>query len=470
MSQDHRSPLSRRSYEDPRDHGAATGSGYPPLVAPGRPPAGWTGADGHSAPEPGHVPPGYGAQEVPGYGTPPGTTGLIGAEASRYGVPSSPPPTAPYGVPAGRPGHAGTAPPGHRFPAAGGYAATGHAGPEPSGFPAPAGYAGTGAPGFPNPAGYAGTAAPTHPVREAPRYGVPPTAPAHRVPGTPARSGPEDGRYRTRETPRYGAPEVPRQAGPPAWPASPPSAQQPTDGHPAVDGYSSQAVQNQIRQAVVHRAQYANAMHASHYWDLRRSKPVGPHALIFMYAGLDPAFTDPRRPYYEIKAASRLFRDGADVQDLPALLRELTEIAKDYLADGRVFDPVAQMTQAADEMPADARYVGVAVSTLLGTADEAVPDPVTAVGGMGIPGRVLVVLADHNLLMVERPARAHEQIEVYSTFPYTTGGGVEYRSWRGFSPEQQADPAWPWLQHLNQLVMTGQERKAAAGSGGRRRR
>jgi hypothetical protein len=278
------------------------------------------------------------------------------------------------------------------------------------------------------------------------------------------------------EIPAQGGPAPGAGAGPASWsPPAPPTGYAAPGGHaapgePVAEGYSSQAVYTQIRQAVVHRVQYANALHASHYWDLRRTKPVGPHALVFLYASLDPRFSNPRRPYYEIKAASRLFRDGAEVQDLPALLYELIEIANDYLAGGRVFDPVVQMTQAADPMPADATYVGVAVSTLLGSGEETAEEPLLAIGGMGIPGRGRVVMSDNTLLVVERPARAHEQVQVYSTSPYFSSGGVEYRSWRPLTPEQQADPAWRWLQHLNQLVMTGQERKASTEGGGRRRR
>ncbi|MEU4483010.1 hypothetical protein AB0F68_33905 [Micromonospora sp. NPDC023966] len=236
-------------------------------------------------------------------------------------------------------------------------------------------------------------------------------------------------------------------------------------------GHADQAVQHQIRQAVVHRVQYANALHASHYWDLRRTTPVGPHALIFLYASLDPRSTNPRQPYHEIKAASRLFRDGSEVRDLPALLAELCEIAEGYLAGGGVFDPVTQMTQAGEPMPAGARYVGVSVSTLLGSGDAVGTEP-AGVGGTGIPGRNLVVMSDDNVLVVERSARAHEQVVVNSTAPHFPGAGVEYRSWLPLTPEQQVHPAWRWLQHLNQLVMTGQERKLAlAGSAvGRRRR
>ncbi|MEW2332410.1 hypothetical protein AB0880_31975 [Micromonospora chersina] len=431
MSHEHRSPLPHPSYEDLRG-GGPDRPAYPP-APPVRPPARWGSRRlSGGAPAPGG--PDHGVPASPAHGAP-------AAPAHGYGVPGA---GGGFGAPPA---------PGYPDPVGGGFGPT---------YGAPAS-----APRFapPEPPGHGaaprwsglGTAAPGYGAPATPAYAAPATpgydAPASAHPGTP-------GGYGAPGAPGYGA----------AGPA--PASWSGADASEAnVDGYSNQAVYHQIRQAVVHRVQYANALHASHYWDLRRTKPVGPHALVFLYACLDPRFADPRRPYYEIKAASRLFRDGSEVQDLPALLAELCEIAEGYLAGSGVFDPVAQMTQAGEPMPAEARYVGVSVSTLLGTGGEAgAVQPGS--GGMGIPGRNLVVMSDDNLLVVERPARAHEQVVVHSTCPHYSGGGVEYRSWLPLSPEHQVHPAWRWLQHLNQLVMTGQERKAAmAGTvAGRRRR
>ncbi|MFG3302677.1 hypothetical protein [Micromonospora chersina] len=431
MSHEHRSPLPRPSYEDLRGGGPDRPANPP--APPVRPPARWGsrrlsgGAPAPGGPDHG-VPasPAHGAPAAPahGYGVPGAGGGFGAPPAPGYPDPSGGGFGPAYGAPASAPRFAPPEPPVHG------------AAPRWSGL-------GTAAPG------YGAPATPAYAAPATPGYGAP--ASAH--PGTP-------GGYGAPGAPGYGA----------AGPA--PASWSGADASEAnVDGYSNQAVYHQIRQAVVHRVQYANALHASHYWDLRRTKPVGPHALVFLYACLDPRFADPRRPYYEIKAASRLFRDGSEVQDLPALLAELCEIAEGYLAGGGVFDPVAQMTQAGEPMPAEARYVGVSVSTLLGTGDEAgAAQPGS--GGMGIPGRNLVVMSDDNLLVVERPARAHEQVVVHSTCPHYSGGGVEYRSWLPLSPEHQVHPAWRWLQHLNRLVMTGQERKAAmAGTvAGRRRR
>lgn len=448
MSHEHRSPLPRPSYEDLRG-GGPDRPAHPP-APPVRPPARWGsrrlsgGAPAPGGPDHG-VPasPAHGAPAAPahGYGVPGAAGGFGAPPAPGYPDPVGGGGFGPtYGAPASAPRFAPPEPPGHG------------AAPHWSGL-------GTAAPGYGAPA----TAAYEAPA--APGYGVPAT-PAYAAPATPGYGAPASAQPGTPGG--YGAPGAPGYGA--AGPA--PASWSGADASEAnVDGYSNQAVYHQIRQAVVHRVQYANALHASHYWDLRRTKPVGPHALVFLYACPDPRFADPRRPYYEIKAASRLFRDGSEVQDLPALLAELCEIAEGYLAGGGVFDPVAQMTQAGEPMPAEARYVGVSVSTLLGTGDEAgAAQPGS--GGMGIPGRNLVVMSDDNLLVVERPARAHEQVVVHSTSPHYSGGGVEYRSWLPLSPEHQVHPAWRWLQHLNQLVMTGQERKAAmAGTvAGRRRR
>ncbi|MFI2652500.1 hypothetical protein [Micromonospora fulviviridis] len=456
MSYEHRSPLPRPSYEDPRD-GAPDRPAYPP-PSPARPPALW-GSHRLSGGAPAAGGPGHGIPASPAHGAPA-------------------PPTRGHGVP-GAGDFAAAPAPGYPDPVAGGGFGPTYGGPAAGGFGGPAS-----APRFAPPEAPGPGAAPRRSglgAAAAPAYGAPAT-PAHGAPATPAYGAPATPAYAAPATPAHGAPAAAHPVTPgsygapdaPGYGAAGPARASWSAGdasEASADGYSNQAVYHQIRQAVVHRVQYANALHASHYWDLRRTKPVGPHALVFLYASLDSRFADPRRPYYEIKAASRLFRDGSDVQDLPALLAELCEIADDYLAGGGVFDPVAQMTQAGEPMPAEARYVGVSVSTLLGTGDEA-GDALPGPGGMGIPGRNLVVMSDDNLLVVERPARAHEQVVVYSTCPHFSGGGVEYRSWLPLSPEHQVHPAWRWLQRLNQLVMTGQERKAAmAGTvGGRRRR
>ncbi|MGW4296983.1 hypothetical protein ACWEH1_28665 [Micromonospora chersina] len=466
MSHEHRSPLPRPSYEDPRD-GAPDRPAYPP-APPVRPPARW-GSHRLSGgvPAPGGSP-GHGVPAGPAHGAP-------AAPAHGHGVPGAAggfgaPPAFGYPDPVGSGGFGPT----HGAPAAPGdfggrVSPPQFAPPEPAGAGAAPRWSGL------------GTATPGYGAPAAPAYEAP-AAPGH-GPFTSARPGTPGG-YRAPDTPGYGAPGAPGYGAPdtsgygapaaPGYGATGPATASWSGAdasEASADGYSNQAVYHQIRQAVVHRVQYANALHASHYWDLRRTKPVGPHALVFLYACLDARFADPRRPYYEIKAASRLFRDGSEVQDLPALLAELCEIAEGYLADGGVFDPVAQMTQAGEPMPAEARYVGVSVSTLLGTGDEA-GAALPGAGGMGIPGRNLVVMSDDNLLVVERPARAHEQVVVHSTCPHYSGGGVEYRSWLPLSPEHQVHPAWRWLQHLNQLVMTGQERKAAmtGAVAGRRRR
>ncbi|MET8907425.1 hypothetical protein [Micromonospora sp. NPDC004551] len=478
MSQDHPSTPSRPSYEDPWAGGAADRPAYPPA-----PPARWGSrrlADGAatSAP-PGRSKPAYGPPAPPphDYGVPDagrfvaGTDPLSTATTGGYGRPGAPGQgTAPAGGFGGPP--AGGPPAGG--PPAGGPTAGGPVGGGPVGgaygtppagdFGGPARggrFAPPEAPGHGADARSFRLGAPVAPVHGSPA----PVAPVH---GGPAPAGPVHGGTPSAAPGGYHAPDTSGYgvAGPARAAWSPGDAPEPT-----TDGSPNPAVHQQIRQAVVHRVQYANALHASHFWDLRRTSPVGPHALVFLYASLDPRFADPRRPYYEIKAASRLFRDGEEVQDLPALLAELCEIAEGYLAGGKVFDPVAQMTQAGEPMPAEARYVGVSVSSLLGGADEA-GAALPGVGGMGIPGRNLVVMSDDNLLVVERPARAHEQVVVHSTAPHFSGGGVEVRTWLPLTGEQQVNPAWRSLRHLNQLVLAGQERKAAvvASMVGRRRR
>jgi hypothetical protein len=99
-----------------------------------------------------------------------------------------------------------------------------------------------------------------------------------------------------------------------------------------------------------------------------RGRVPGPHALAFLYAWHAPNSTQ-RTPIFEVAAATRLFDDtedtrpGHNVRDLPALLRGLSEVAVDRIREGG-FDPRTSMSDRADDMPRQADFVGIGVSSL----------------------------------------------------------------------------------------------------------
>jgi hypothetical protein len=220
----------------------------------------------------------------------------------------------------------------------------------------------------------------------------------------------------------------------------------------------------QVRNAAATRLQFMNSMHAVHAWERRRSKPIGTHALAFLYADPDPR-SSPDRPHYEVRSATRLFLDGDEVRDLVQLLYEMCDIAYSYLANNGIFDPLVHMTQRVDEMSGRAVYVGVGVSSL-NTAAGSWEKVQTQVGGaLEIPGRCFVVLTDTTRILIERPARPYDPLRILSTKSLNVDVGIQYRPWRMLIDDPndtEMIAQWQWLSQLNDLVMEGQRRMAAA--------
>jgi hypothetical protein len=217
-----------------------------------------------------------------------------------------------------------------------------------------------------------------------------------------------------------------------------------------------------------------NQMHAVHAWDRRRSKPIGPHGLAFLYADLD-SNSVPRQPYYDVRIATRLFLGGPEVDDLVGLLYEMSDIAEGYLADGGVFDPLVHMTQRADDMSPQAYYIGVGVSTLDGMYGPWRDVQHRAQGALEVPGRCYALLADTTRMRIDRPARPHEQITIESTLNINTDGAMQYRPWRPLFDDPSDTvmaSAWQYLGRLHAQATEGQRRRmAGAGpSAGRRAR
>lgn len=229
----------------------------------------------------------------------------------------------------------------------------------------------------------------------------------------------------------------------------------------------------QVRNAVTNRLQFMNSMHAVHAWDGRRAKPIGPHGLAFLYADLDP-HSDPARPHYEARIATRLFLDGEDVDDLVRLLYELGAIAEDYLKDGGVFDPLQHMVQRRKDspVPPNAVYIGVGVSSLDSAGGRWRDIEQRVSSALEVPGRCYASLTDNTRIKIERPARPYDPLQVWSTRSLNVDGTLHYRSWRYLvddAADAQTNAVWRWLIRLNELTIEGQRRLAAAGHAARRR-
>ncbi|MET8263156.1 hypothetical protein ABZU92_04080 [Micromonospora arida] len=121
-----------------------------------------------------------------------------------------------------------------------------------------------------------------------------------------------------------------------------------------------------LRTQVVYRSKRLNTGHLIEA-DQRigQRHALGPHALMLFFVADAPA-----EPHgYKLHTAYRLWPQSPDSDFLPRLLAELTEVAADNIASiGREWSPVGpegSMVNGGDmTLPADARYVGVGVSTL----------------------------------------------------------------------------------------------------------
>jgi hypothetical protein len=229
---------------------------------------------------------------------------------------------------------------------------------------------------------------------------------------------------------------------------------EPPGGAPAE---THEAIAARSHGSVINRLQYMNSLHALHAWERRRSGPIGPHALAFVYAAADLRSLGPR-PYYEARVGKRLFKAGEDVEDLVGLLYQMVDIADGYLDNGGIFDPLAQMTQRDDEVPADAIYIGLGVSSLDTPAGRWKEMQTHTRSGMAIPGRCMMLLVDRTSILADRPAQMHDPLQVRSNRPLGMDASVKYHVWRPLVIEDQDLPTWQWLEQLHQRVVEGQRR------------
>jgi hypothetical protein len=205
-------------------------------------------------------------------------------------------------------------------------------------------------------------------------------------------------------------------------------------------------------------------MHAVHGWERRRSKPIGPHGLAFLYADLDPR-SGPQRPHYDVRTATRLFLAGEEVDDLIMLLYEMADIARGYLAGEGVFDPLVHMTQRVEEMSPSATYIGVGISSLDSVAGSWQRIQQQVNGALEIPGQCYAVLTDGTRLSIERPTRPYDPLRIASTKSLNMEAGIQYRPWRLLvddPADNRMTQTWQWLVQLNNLVMEGQRRMAGS--------
>jgi hypothetical protein len=201
-----------------------------------------------------------------------------------------------------------------------------------------------------------------------------------------------------------------------------------------------------------------NSRHAMNAWDRRRrNDAIGPHALAFCYQDLQG--TPPR---CVVAVGTRLFLDDPDVRDLNRLLYTMIGIGQGYVDKAGAFDPRRTMCNREDPMGPQARYIGVAVSSLDTPAGGWARVRQYVEGPLDVPGRCFVLLADGTRMLIDRGGdRALGAMTVQTTNRLDLSLGDPTRHCR-LVPDLATDPAtaetWQWLDRLHLTVVDGQRR------------
>jgi hypothetical protein len=204
-----------------------------------------------------------------------------------------------------------------------------------------------------------------------------------------------------------------------------------------------------LRDQLVDRLVTMSTRHAEYAWSTRRERPVGPHALVFLYAdAVTPG-------WHRLVAATRMVYDDAHSRNLPRLLHRFATLARDrYVAGPGGFNPGRQLANRHDRSSGRATYFGLGVSTL----DTPAGDWASVLAGAReageVPGRVLAVLLDGTWLLADRACtRDGSEVTVHSTTPVGAAPGrwLQYHA----SVETMPAPSPPWrrLLDLHALVV-----------------
>jgi hypothetical protein len=202
------------------------------------------------------------------------------------------------------------------------------------------------------------------------------------------------------------------------------------------------------RGAVATRLHVFNLRHADHAWQLRNGHGIAATTTVQPHVETEPGG--------EVRVAGKLFADSDQVQDPQTVLYEVSRVARSVVAAGE--DPRVEMSENPEPFSATARYVGVVVS-MLDTPDGTWHEVKTRVSsGLGVPGRVMAVLADGSMLLGDRIEHHHpEHYSVQASHRIADGWTGLGRRWR-YVPELAtlADPAtralWLRLFELNDIL------------------
>jgi hypothetical protein len=187
-----------------------------------------------------------------------------------------------------------------------------------------------------------------------------------------------------------------------------------------------------VRRSAIERMRKMNTLHARHAWEKRRSDPLSPYGVAFLFVQPD---SRPRRSrFYYLTASTKLWLAGPEAADLPRLLFDLNNKVREMARPG--FD-VRDLTNRRDEdMAIDAAYAGVAVSSLdtyTGTWSQA---QAVANSDADIPGSIRMILTDGTIIVCERRSLAeYGEFQIHSTHSLEISPGHSPYPWNRSTAE-----------------------------------
>jgi hypothetical protein len=204
---------------------------------------------------------------------------------------------------------------------------------------------------------------------------------------------------------------------------------------------SDQALQEyvsaDVRSQAVARMREMNSKHAIAAWQRRRKDPIAPYGLAFLFG-----WPDPRRPSrWKIAAATRIWLAGPESADLARLLFTAGQHAAQLLAQGP-YDMRQVLANRCDDMPADAIYVGIGLSSLdthTGTWQQACK---TASNEGDLPGQIMILLTDHTIMICQRRGlNEFNEFHLHSNHSLEIASGHSMYRWSSASSDQlRGDP------------------------------
>jgi hypothetical protein len=205
-----------------------------------------------------------------------------------------------------------------------------------------------------------------------------------------------------------------------------------------------------LRGHVVDRLQELNWVHAQVAWERRRRDPIGPHALLLLFADPDQVGG------FGLRVGCRNFF-GTDETRLAHLLHDMTTVITAHLAAGN--DLRTHAANWTDSMTPQAFYLGLAVSTLDTpdlTWEQAQQD---ANSDMDVPGRAYVTLRDSSHLLINRASvNDFGDLTIASTVPPERTSTHLRRRWyhdSDLTDRHREQPVWQQLGILHRLILRG---------------